>query len=85
MVDHASGNPNAIARFELIAVVAVRVFACSGDDVEDFFAIGVVMRWVLMAGLNDGHAKSLFGIGINGLAHEPVEGAPGKFFGCGFR
>lgn len=84
-MDHASGNANAIARFELIAVVAVRVFACSGDDVEDFFAIGVVMRWILLAGLNDGHAKGLFGIGINGLAHEPVEGAPGKFFGCGFR
>ncbi len=64
VVDNTRGYTNEVAGVEVIAVISIGVLAGAREDVEQFFTIGVIVWWVLLARFDNNNAKSLLCIGI---------------------
>ena len=65
VVNDALRDANRIARYQVVGVVAEGVCAGSGDDVEDFFTIRMVMWRVVFARVDEDEPECLLRVWID--------------------
>ena len=72
----ALGNEDRVARTQFVCIVAIGVGTGAGKDIENFFAVGVIVRWVLLPGIDEDDAEGLFRVCIYLCAVQPADGPP---------
>lgn len=80
IVFDSGGNADGGTGPELDELVIDAVFTFAGEHVEDFFAVGMKMGWVAMAGEDVADAECLSGARGDFGVHEPFEGSPFEAF-----